>query len=147
MHALSYIFSVFFFLKIRRPPRSTRTDTLFPYTTLFRSDRARWRHGPTVRGRAVRDAARRRERAGEDRLRLARDQAARGQERPADFVRGGTRAARRRAGRSRPCARLQRTDRQPARPGADDAQPAAPRRVLGRPAAAEETRTRATRGT
>src|SRR3546814_15688456 len=27
----------FFFLKIRRPPRSTRTDTLFPYTTLFRS--------------------------------------------------------------------------------------------------------------
>src|SRR3546814_18290744 len=28
---------MFFFLKIRRPPRSTRTDTLFPYTTLFRS--------------------------------------------------------------------------------------------------------------
>src|SRR3546814_1654484 len=27
----------FFFLLIRRPPRSTRTDTLFPYTTLFRS--------------------------------------------------------------------------------------------------------------
>src|SRR3546814_13858591 len=27
----------FFLLKIRRPPRSTRTDTLFPYTTLFRS--------------------------------------------------------------------------------------------------------------
>src|SRR3546814_4171704 len=26
-----------FFLSIRRPPRSTRTDTLFPYTTLFRS--------------------------------------------------------------------------------------------------------------
>src|SRR3546814_9976359 len=26
---------------IRRPPRSTRTDTLFPYTTLFRSDAAR----------------------------------------------------------------------------------------------------------
>src|SRR3546814_8934979 len=26
-----------FFLWIRRPPRSTRTDTLFPYTTLFRS--------------------------------------------------------------------------------------------------------------
>src|SRR3546814_12914945 len=25
---------------IRRPPRSTRTDTLFPYTTLFRSDPA-----------------------------------------------------------------------------------------------------------
>src|SRR3546814_14958879 len=28
---------VFFFLMIRRPPRSTRTDTLFPYTTLYRS--------------------------------------------------------------------------------------------------------------
>src|SRR3546814_2233930 len=28
------------FLMIRRPPRSTRTDTLFPYTTLFRSGRA-----------------------------------------------------------------------------------------------------------
>src|SRR3546814_18274954 len=27
----------FLFLMIRRPPRSTRTDTLFPYTTLFRS--------------------------------------------------------------------------------------------------------------
>src|SRR3546814_10484890 len=31
------MFCVFFFLRIRRPPRSTRTDTLFPYTTLFRS--------------------------------------------------------------------------------------------------------------
>src|SRR3546814_15690077 len=30
-------FMFFFFLMIRRPPRSTRTDTLFPYTTLFRS--------------------------------------------------------------------------------------------------------------
>src|SRR3546814_6819679 len=29
---------------IRRPPRSTRTDTLFPYTTLFRSDRRRGDH-------------------------------------------------------------------------------------------------------
>src|SRR3546814_8596856 len=29
--------AVFFFLMNRRPPRSTRTDTLFPYTTLFRS--------------------------------------------------------------------------------------------------------------
>src|SRR3546814_4963375 len=28
---------LYFFLMIRRPPRSTRTDTLFPYTTLFRS--------------------------------------------------------------------------------------------------------------
>src|SRR3546814_2635485 len=31
------MFVVFLFLMIRRPPRSTRTDTLFPYTTLFRS--------------------------------------------------------------------------------------------------------------
>src|SRR3546814_13090766 len=29
--------SLIFFLMIRRPPRATRTDTLFPYTTLFRS--------------------------------------------------------------------------------------------------------------
>src|SRR3546814_13387121 len=56
---------------VRRPPRSTRTDTLFPYTTLFRSDNARssWNqdggpglraHGPDIiphsRGR---DCARR----------------------------------------------------------------------------------------
>src|SRR3546814_18828455 len=42
-----------FFLRIRRPPRSNRTDTLFPYTTLFRSgtiqhprlDRAAFRAG------------------------------------------------------------------------------------------------------
>src|SRR3546814_15722526 len=32
-----YLFLLFFFLMIRLPPRSTRTDTLFPYTTLFRS--------------------------------------------------------------------------------------------------------------
>src|SRR3546814_12657833 len=38
---------------IRRPPRSTRTDTLFPYTTLFRSPSpARWPARP--RGRVVR---------------------------------------------------------------------------------------------
>src|SRR3546814_19396140 len=38
---LSYLFFLlFFFLMIRRPPRSTRTDTLFPYTTLFRSLKA-----------------------------------------------------------------------------------------------------------
>src|SRR3546814_16217286 len=34
---LSFSIFIFFFLMIRRPPRSTRTDTLFPYTTLFRS--------------------------------------------------------------------------------------------------------------
>src|SRR3546814_14834238 len=44
-----------FFLMIRRPPRSTRTDTLFPYTTLFRFDRrgaCGERGGPANRGRA-----------------------------------------------------------------------------------------------
>src|SRR3546814_12352358 len=37
---------------IRRPPRSTRTDTLFPYTTLFRSSRDRDArdHGGPARG-------------------------------------------------------------------------------------------------
>src|SRR3546814_9922408 len=34
---MRYCACLFFFLMIRRPPRSTRTDTLFPYTTLFRS--------------------------------------------------------------------------------------------------------------
>src|SRR3546814_16090707 len=34
---LIYLSVGLFFLMIRRPPRSTRTDTLFPYTTLFRS--------------------------------------------------------------------------------------------------------------
>src|SRR3546814_20413932 len=37
MRACYLCYSSFFFLMIRRPPRSTRTDTLFPYTTLFRS--------------------------------------------------------------------------------------------------------------
>src|SRR3546814_16730135 len=31
------IYFIFFFLLVRRPPRATRTSTLFPYTTLFRS--------------------------------------------------------------------------------------------------------------
>src|SRR3546814_12038123 len=48
-----YIF--FFFLMIRRPPRSTRTDTLFPYTTLFRS---RGRHRAAVPRRGIVDAPR-----------------------------------------------------------------------------------------
>src|SRR3546814_16679194 len=47
---------------IRRPPRSTRTDTLFPYTTLFRSDHPRPR-GPRRQG-ARDDAAPRGHRAG-----------------------------------------------------------------------------------
>src|SRR3546814_17807715 len=36
-YQISFFFFLFFFLMIRLPPRSTRTDTLFPYTTLFRS--------------------------------------------------------------------------------------------------------------
>src|SRR3546814_7488206 len=42
MYVISHSYCLFFFLMIRRPPRSTRTDTLFPYTTLFRSESARW---------------------------------------------------------------------------------------------------------
>src|SRR3546814_6721508 len=43
-----------FILMIRRPPRSTRTDTLFPYTTLFRSpqSRKRRRNSPSPIARA-----------------------------------------------------------------------------------------------
>src|SRR3546814_13844190 len=41
----------FFLLMIRRPPRATRTDTLFPYTTLFRSAVLRTRD--TRSGRAA----------------------------------------------------------------------------------------------
>src|SRR3546814_14737226 len=52
-------FCHFFFLMIRRPPRSTRTDTLFPYTTLFRSPRGGRRSpGRTRRGRPSRCPAR-----------------------------------------------------------------------------------------
>src|SRR3546814_12400085 len=59
---------LFFFLMIRRPPRSTRTDTLFPYTTLFRSLRSASRpaRSPADRAKprpippAVRSAPRRR---------------------------------------------------------------------------------------
>src|SRR3546814_1147265 len=43
--------SVLCFLFVRRPPRSTRTDTLFPYTTLFRSGS---RPRPAVRRRRSR---------------------------------------------------------------------------------------------
>src|SRR3546814_20724356 len=39
---LCYYLSLIFSLSIRRPPRSTRTDTLFPYTTLFRSHCRLW---------------------------------------------------------------------------------------------------------
>src|SRR3546814_3930326 len=39
------LFFFIFFLRIRPPPRSNRTDTLFPYTTLFRSHYAAWVEG------------------------------------------------------------------------------------------------------
>src|SRR3546814_1598137 len=42
-----------FFLMIRRPPRSTRTDTLFPYTTLFRSAQPLGHDAPALAGMAV----------------------------------------------------------------------------------------------
>src|SRR3712207_6882772 len=45
---------IFFFLMIRRPPRST----LFPYTTLFRSDRRRGKRSERGRSDGRRDAAR-----------------------------------------------------------------------------------------
>src|SRR3546814_18610124 len=57
------LLTFFFFLMIRRPPRSTRTDPLFPYTTLFRSPRTigfqclalqlgNWRENPIARDRS-----------------------------------------------------------------------------------------------
>src|SRR3546814_20618200 len=53
-----FIVLLFFFVMIRRPPRSTRTVTLFPYTTLFRSGR----HAPLCGkpAHAVREPSRRR---------------------------------------------------------------------------------------
>src|SRR3546814_2109312 len=44
---------VIFFLMIRRPPRSTRTDTLLPYTTLFRSPAARQASRPRSPARSA----------------------------------------------------------------------------------------------
>src|SRR3546814_17181826 len=45
------LYMIFVFLMIRRPPISTRTDTLFPYTTLFRSPQRRsGRKGQRVSG-------------------------------------------------------------------------------------------------
>src|SRR3546814_10174588 len=58
------------FLMIRRPPRSTRTDTLFPYTTLFRSraapDVRRHRRLSPVAARGLARRDRRRARHGSD---------------------------------------------------------------------------------
>src|SRR3546814_18816618 len=49
---------LFFFLMIRRPPRSTRTDTLFPYTTLFRSAQGKAEPGDVAAAAGARDCQR-----------------------------------------------------------------------------------------
>src|SRR3546814_20404071 len=48
---------VVFFLRRRRPPKSTRTDTLFPYTTLFRASEAEAAMDASSRTRAQRKLA------------------------------------------------------------------------------------------
>src|SRR3546814_17330779 len=70
------MFFCFFFLMLRRPPRSTRSDTLFPYTTLFRSARPAshpiWkklrspRHRPRFLERGIAECARLPDRVSED---------------------------------------------------------------------------------
>src|SRR3546814_13359102 len=89
---------------IRRPPRAKRTDTLFPYTTLFRSYHWRsapglcnlWRTDPRHRRDLLGDAGRLRSGAG-SRLCPRRDPASPGQFDPADrrgAQKGGEEAAR-----------------------------------------------------
>src|SRR3546814_18908935 len=56
---LCSVFFVFFFLMRRRPPGSTRTDTLFPYPTRFRSARPTRRDVPGVRRRGAQRLLRR----------------------------------------------------------------------------------------
>src|SRR3546814_7916274 len=85
---------------IRRPPRSTRTDTLFPYTTLFRSAHQR---GPVVLLPPARPVAGGRRRPGGERL-LPRGHAAA----PHGVRRRGAEAGRHLAGRQR---RLVRNDK------------------------------------
>src|SRR3546814_11836068 len=60
-----------FFLMIRRPPKSTRTDTLFPYTTLFRSDPALPGRRPATGCRRLRVLARPRRQASDPRRHAA----------------------------------------------------------------------------
>src|SRR3546814_4756618 len=61
----------FFFLMIRRPPRSTRTDTLFPYRTLFRSVREHRKVAVRERRLPVRDRVQCEARVGDDPLAVA----------------------------------------------------------------------------
>src|SRR3546814_4967039 len=68
---LQFVVCFFFFLMIRRPPRSKRTDTLFPYTTLFRSEGEEGEDRP--RGAALRSrGARRTSRGAQPRRHLCR---------------------------------------------------------------------------
>src|SRR3546814_18757054 len=60
---------MFFFLMIRRPPRSTRTDTLFPYTTRFRSEAGRLRAAATSEEGAIAEGIDTRQVATEERIR------------------------------------------------------------------------------
>src|SRR3546814_18477742 len=71
---LMIFLSFVFFLMIRRPPRSTRTDTLFPYTTLFRS---LWETGPFPTHRPIAPEAAQSPRARRRTLRAHRRDAAR----------------------------------------------------------------------
>src|SRR3546814_16371181 len=52
VYITNFVFAIFFFLMIRRPPRSTRTDTLFPYTTLFRSANRQFKEHPRLLAKA-----------------------------------------------------------------------------------------------
>src|SRR3546814_17811054 len=54
---MSLCFIFFFFLWNRRPPISTRTDTLFPYTTLFRAKPRLRAHATDIRGQRDRPDA------------------------------------------------------------------------------------------
>src|SRR3546814_7179221 len=61
-YIIVFFYCFLFFLMIRRPPRSTRTDTLFPYTTLFRSvqqaiAQAEQAKAQVIAARAARDRA------------------------------------------------------------------------------------------
>src|SRR3546814_11376039 len=66
MHWLRYDLMLLL-LMIRRPPRSTRTDTLFPYTTLFRSDELDQESGrPAGRSQGREDPDDRSQQCGDD---------------------------------------------------------------------------------
>src|SRR3546814_9441665 len=69
------------FLKLRRPPISTRTDTLFPYTTLFLSP---WR---TVQASRSRSCRTRRDRAASSQARPARSSGSIGETKPGSALR------------------------------------------------------------